>query len=294
MMFERLRLAGAGLADGEIALARRAGRGGTVVFCHANGLNASAYRPMLDALDIHEAILAPDARGHGRTRLAAAPRALTSWTRYADDLAAILAAVAPEPPLTLVGHSMGAVTALLAAASGPPPARLVMIEPVVVPRLARLGARLPVPGLMPRLVPIARRAARRRAAWPDVAAARDALGRSAFFGRWDPAALAGYLDDGLVASPNGVRLSCEPAWEAASFAAQAHRFWRPLRRTLERGVPVHVLHAETGSTVPADAARRLALAGCAVTRAGGDHMLPLHRPADAAAFVRLALRGGWV
>ena len=290
------------LPDGAVALLRRVGRGGTLVFCHANGLNAGAYRPMLDALGTDEAVIAPDARGHGRTGLAAPPRALRSWTLYADDLAATLAALDPAPPVTLAGHSMGAVTALLAAANGVPAARLVMIEPVIVPRAVRLAARLPLPGLVPRLVPIARRARRRRGAWPDADAVRAAYGRSGFFRAWDEAALAGYLGDGLVEDEEGgVRLSCEPSWEAASFAAQAHRFWGPLRRVIERGVPVHVLHADGtdggrggGSTVPARAASRLARAGCAVTRARGDHMLPLHRPGDAAAYLRLGLRGGGV
>ena len=281
------------LPQGEVAMLRREGRGGTLVFAHANGLNKSAYGPMFEALGIGEALVAFDARGHGRTELPAPPSRLRSWTLYADDLIAALAALDPEPPVTLVGHSMGAVSALLAVAGGAPVSRLVMIEPVIVPDAARLAARTPFLGAaMPRLLPIARRPARRRDGWPDPAAAREAFARSRFFGAWHEAALAGYLRDGLRPDGETVRLACDPAWEAASFAAQAHRFWGPLRRVAQRGVPVHALHVDQGSTVPRAAPGRLARAGVAVARAHGDHLLPLHRPRDAAAFLRLAARGG--
>ena len=279
------------LPQGEVALSRREGRGGTVVFAHANGLNKSAYEPMFAAMETEVALIALDARGHGRTTLPAPPARLRSWTLYADDLVAAVAALSPEPPLTLAGHSLGAVTALLAA-ERLGAARLVLLEPVIVPGTARLAARAPLLSrAMPRLVPIARRAAARRDGWPDEASVRAAYARSRFFGAWDEAALSGYLADGLTRTENGVRLACDPAWEAASFAAQAHRFWRPLRRAA-RSVPVSVLHVDGASTVPRRATGRLARAGCAVTRARGDHLLPQHRPADAAAFLRMAMSGG--
>ena len=287
------------LGDGEVAAlragsARDTGAPGTLVLLHANGLNKSAYGPMAHALGADRRLLLLDARGHGGTRLPAPPGAMRSWTLYADDLTRVLTRMQPEPPVTLLGHSMGAVTALLAAAGGAPAARLVLIEPVLVPGPFRWLARSPVAPLLPRLLPIARRAARRRARFESIEAVRAAYARSTFFGAWDAEAREGYIRDGVTTdgAGEGVRLACDPAWEAASFAGQAHAFWTPLRRVCERGVPVHVLCARSRSTVPTRAITRLVRAGAQVTQMQGDHLLPQTRPEAVAAFVRLALREG--
>ena len=289
------------LGDGEVA-AQRAGPApdadahGTLVLLHANGLNKGAYEPMAETLAQRRHVVLLDARGHGATRLPAPPGAMRSWGLYADDLTRVLARLRPAPPVTLVGHSMGAVAALLAAAGGAPAARLVLIEPVLVPDLFRWLARSPAAALLPRLLPIARRAARRRARFESTEAVSGAYARSAFFGAWDAEAREGYIRDGVTAdgAGQGVRLTCDPAWEAASFAGQAHGFWGPLRRVCERGVPVHVLRAQTHSTVPAQAIPRLVRTGAQVTQMQGDHLLPQTRPEAVAAFVRLALREGGV
>ena len=299
MAFEEGRLA---LPDGDVAYLRRAGRAGagTVLFAHANGLNAGAYLPMLEALGGPESVLALDLRGHGRTTLPAEPEALTRWDLYGEDLGRVVRALAPEGPLVLAGHSLGAVAVLLAAAAGLAAERVVLIEPVVVPRLARLVARGPLRGPLIRRRGIAGRAARRRDGWPDEASARARYAEAAFFAGWHEGALDGYLARGLRPDGDGdgdgagVRLACAPAWEAASFAAQGHAFWRPLGQVAAR-LPVHVLKARgTGSTVPEHAVTRLVRAGALTTQAEGSHMLPTERPAAVAAYLALVLSGASV
>ncbi len=68
-----------------------------VHFAHATGMCAALYVPLLERLAPHVNVVASDARGHGATRLAADPAAMTSWTTYADDLGAMLDVLPPPP-----------------------------------------------------------------------------------------------------------------------------------------------------------------------------------------------------
>lgn len=280
------------LPDGDVAYLTRAGQpdAGTLIFAHANGLNAGAYLPMLAALSGPRGVIALDMRGHGRTRLPAEPAALTQWTLYAEDLVRILRALAPGGPLVLAGHSMGAVSMLLAADLGLAAERLVMIEPVILPRAARLIARSPLRGPIIERRGIAARAAKRRDGWPDAAAARAQYAGTAFFKDWPDKALDGYLARGLMPAEDGVRLSCAPPWEAASFAAQGHRFWAPLARVAGQ-MPTHVLGARGRTTVPTSALARLVRSGARLTQMEGGHMLPAERPADVAAYLMMTFAG---
>ena len=51
-----------------------------LVFAHANGFCASAYIQLLEPLAATFEIIAPDLRGHGRTRLPADPAGHRDWT----------------------------------------------------------------------------------------------------------------------------------------------------------------------------------------------------------------------
>jgi pimeloyl-ACP methyl ester carboxylesterase len=62
-----------------------------LVFAHANGFCASANDQMLTPLADRFDIVAPDLRGHGRTRLPADPDTHRSWDIHAADLCALYA-----------------------------------------------------------------------------------------------------------------------------------------------------------------------------------------------------------
>ncbi|NWG45257.1 MAG: alpha/beta hydrolase [Alphaproteobacteria bacterium] len=250
-----------------------------LVFCHATGFNAQTYRTLLAPLAGALRILAPDQRGHGLTELPADPDALVSWDLYAADLKAFVAALGLGPAL-YAGHSMGGVVSLLAGpALGERLRGLVLLEPVILPRAFYWAARLPGRGRMRmKANPMARQAARRRALWPSrgemLAAWR---GRGAFTG-WEDGVLADYIAGGTRADPEGVRLSCAPAFEAATFASQAHRPWAAVERV---SAPVHLIAAGAFSTCPPLVTERLARRrpDWRIERVPGTgHFLPMERP----------------
>lgn len=252
-----------------------------LVFLHATGFNGRSYAPLLEPLADRLHMLLPDARGHGTTTLTADPRRLTSWDGLADDLIMLLDATgAPATPPVVAGHSLGAITALLAAAKRPELIRrLLLIDPVFTQAAARRIARIPGgPALLRRIVPIAANAARRHAVFADRQSAAARYRPRRLFRSWQPGFLEAYLADGLVDCAQGVRLACDPAWEAAVFSALGHN-WRKAAAAVR--CPVHILAAAHGSTAAA-ALPGLLAAQPAITAeviAGAGHMIPMEQPA---------------
>ena len=214
-------------------------------FAHATGMHAGLYARLLAPLADRFHILASDARGHGHSPGGPVGDKI-DWDTFADDLLAVIDAIAPAAPWLLAGHSMGGSVSLLAAAAWPDRvAGLVLIDPPFIPfaiaRAAReAGATLPNP--------MADQAGKRRASFPDVATARAAWHGRGVFRSWSDADLDAYLGDGLLPSPDGVTLACAPAWEAATFRGVSMRV-EPALAALQR--PFMLIAGEQGSTVPA-------------------------------------------
>lgn len=181
------------------------GPDGTLVFVHATGLNGLSYIPMLRRVDHQGEILIPTLRGHGADRLEADPDRLISWELLASDLLETLSERKFETPLILAGHSAGAVTALMAARQLRP-SKVLMIEPVVLPRLIVALCKTPLRKRVTRRIPIAKKAAARRADFPSKEEAKAYYQTKSFFRDWEEAALDGYLAEGLTKTEQGVTL----------------------------------------------------------------------------------------
>ena len=243
-----------------------------LVFVHANGFNAMTYRSLLAPLSGSLRIWAPDLRGHGRTTLPADPASRRGWTDHRDDLVALLDAL-DGPPAVLAGHSMGATSALLAAAERPDRvSKLVLLDPVIWRRWVVMAFHLPLLDRMGSRIPLVRNARRRRALFDSREQAMAAYaGRGAFRG-WPEMMLADYLADGLLETDEGLALACPPEWEASNYAAQSHDPWRALKR-LDR--PVRILKAGAGSTCHVPEHPRGLPHVVVETVQGGTHFFPM-------------------
>ncbi len=242
-----------------------------LVFSHANGFNARTYRSLLSPLTAEFRIFAIDLRGHGATTLPADPEAHGGWNMFRDDLLAFVDAIA-EGPVALAGHSMGGTSSLLAAAHRPEKVRaLGLLDPVIFDAAVR-SDRTDESALY-------QGARRRRAVFPDKAAAYAAyLGRGAFR-TWPAEMLADYVEAGFQPTPDGeVTLACSPLWEAASYAVHNYDPYAAFR---DSRCPIRILRAEEASTTqlgPFEA--ELAATGRVgiETMPGTTHFLPMERP----------------
>lgn len=111
-------------ANGVSTRYRRAGSGPPLVLAHGLTDSARCWARIADDLARDHDVVAYDARGHGRSSLPTGPRAVTDM---ADDLLALIAALGLERPAVL-GHSMGANTAAMAAGRGPEAIGAVLLE----------------------------------------------------------------------------------------------------------------------------------------------------------------------
>ncbi len=254
-----------------------------LLFCHATGFCASVYKQMLQALSADFDIYALDLRGHGRTELAADPDQLQSWNIYARDISQFLNAH-KRTNWILAGHSMGAVTATMAARGRNDIDALKLIEPVAMPPLLAYAAKLPIWPYCARRLPLVQQAARRRSHWPDRAAAQSSYARKKLFAGWSEGVLSDYLEDGLCEDGEGVSLACAPRWEAATFAAQANHFWKAVA---DAPAAVSVLAADHPSTTTGSVARnRFSRFGASVALVGDvSHLAPMENPDLVAKFV---------
>ena len=258
-----------------------ADRSPDLVFLHANGFNALTYRRILAPLAARFRVLGFDLRGHGASTLPAVVEGRTGWDDFRDDLVVAVAELDVRAAV-LAGHSMGGATALAGAALAPFAARrLVLFDPVLLPRNAS--------GLTLTHNPLLEAARRRRAQFPSRRIALHIYRGRRAFADWPDDMLADYVEGGFRHLPGGgVRLACEPAWEASNFANAASDPWPIL---LDPPCPVDIIRAERDSTCRTDGEEAvLAAHGVSVEVVPGtSHFLPMQRPELATERLRRAL-----
>lgn len=260
-----------------------------IVFIHATGFNARTYRTLLEPLGERFHVLALDMRGHGLTTLPHKLFSYTSWKRHRDDLIAVLEHF--TAPVTLAGHSMGATISLLTAGVRTDLVNgLALLEPVVLPAAGYALSQLPLgPQLQRMAMPLAVGAAKRRNEFASREEAVAAFTGRGIFKTFPVEVIADYVGDGLIDDgKGGFKLSCAPAFEAATYTAQRHDPWGALRRVTD---PLVLLRAEKGSTITEAAMHRIAMIKAdarVATVEGAGHMLPMERPDRARAAIESA------
>jgi pimeloyl-ACP methyl ester carboxylesterase len=98
------------------ALGRTRGAPVTVIFIHGYALNQDSWHFQRRDLRGSARLVFWDHRSHGRS--STADRSVT-FTRLASDLGHVVDQIAPDGPIVLVGHSMGAMTILALAEERP-------------------------------------------------------------------------------------------------------------------------------------------------------------------------------
>lgn len=262
-----------------------------LVFAHATGFNASAYKSLLGLLSPEIRVVAFDQRGHGNTSLPADPSRLRSWEVYAQDLVKLLEKMTTRP-VHFAGHSMGSIAGAMAAAVEPALFRsLTLFDPVLVRPAFYHLMRSPLGGLLRGRMSLAGNAARRRSQWAGRASVVQSYRGRGVFADLPHVVLMDYLEDGLVEGNNGVRLACKPAWEAATFRSQQHRIWRHLDAL--PSMPVAVIIAEHQSTFRVPPSKLLASVPEATFHImqGCGHFAPLQQPEVARDYLENTLLG---
>lgn len=251
------------------------GTGPVIHIAHANGFPPGTYGQLIRNL-----------KGHGRVvswttlplREGTRPEEVAGWNDLAIDLRAGLDKCGLSGVVG-VGHSLGAVVSLMAAAADPGLFRgLVLVDPVLFAGWRSLAwGLIRMVGQAHRFY-LARGARKRRDQWPS----RDVVlrawtGRAPFSG-WASGVLEDYVESGFVDAPTGVKLAYPKEWEAHLFECAPHSVWSTARRVV---VPVVVLRGEESDTFLPSACRRLKKElpeARIVDVPGTSHFVPMERP----------------
>lgn len=182
-----------------------------------------------------------------------------------------------------MGHSRGAVSSMLLAIKRPDLVKaLVLIDPTILPYSSMWYIYLAKRTGLIKFIPIAARAAKRKALWPDRKTIYAAYRKKPMFQVWDPRCLEAYINDGTENNGDGIKLSCSPAWESRCFSVYPHDLWHFIPRIQQ---PVLVIYGGRSDTFLGRAAKRFqqkvphALFHC-FKKSG--HFFPMEKPQETA------------
>lgn len=242
------------------------------------GLNALCFAPFARSLTDELHVVGLDLSGHGRSDRSER----VDWSLFVDDVVAAVRAVGV--PAFGVGHSLGA-TALIGAESTRPGSfsGLFCYEPIITDEA------------MPDRPPSGANAEAARRRRRRFVSRQEALARFSTrppLAHFDPDALAGYLEDGLVDGKDGsVSLACTPETEAAIYESAAD--FHVLDMLDQVRCPVTVAFGSESNVMSRAGAevvcRRLAQARVVEVQRT-DHFGPFTEPALVASAVITALR----
>lgn len=263
----------------------------TVVLAHGWTLDTRTWGPVSRSLvgSARAQVVRFDHRGHGRS--AAVDPSTMTLEQLADDMAAVIAAVAPEGPLVLGGHSMGGMTIMALAERHPQ--ILDRVGGVAFVATASGGLAGHTMGLPPRAARTFQAAERRVYASPGWATRRH-LG--------SPRVLAPglrWLLLGPRPGPEATRItvesvaSCRPL-TVSGFRAALEAHDRDGALAAFAGIPTVVLAGSKDRLTPVRLSRRIVSALPSASLSifpGSGHMLPVERSAGVAGRISALVDG---
>ena len=244
-----------------------------LVLSPANGFPPQVYQPLLDLLAPHYQVWLAEHRPMWNN--SGIPPQRLNWNVLALDLTQQIRQQ-QLGPVTLVGHSLGAVLGLMAAVKEPELFEcLVLVEPVFFPaNKARLLRWLP--WRLKRKLPIVAKTLGRPSRFKSKQAAFDFHRCKKAFANLSDQALMHYIEHGFHHDQSS-ELRFSKLWEAAIYASLPN-VWPYLRRVT---VPVIGFRAEYSNTLAVKEWclwRKLRSDHQLLEFKGSEHLLPLTEP----------------
>lgn len=190
-----------------------------IYFAHANGYPPGSYQPIIDALAEKRQVFSYLQRPLWQPT--PDPDTLKTWQQLADDVIAFFDQNNMKN-VVAVGHSLGSVTAFMAAQKRPDLIKaLVMIEPVALPWLFCWLTRV-FPGTVKKRVSIINKALGRPNRFDSLQAAFDFHRKPRAFKRISDENLWDYIKAGVINKEGEFQLAYPREWEARVYATATY------------------------------------------------------------------------
>lgn len=271
-------------------------KGPLLVFAHANGYPPVAYRsflnPILNDYQVFSLYLRPFWPDSN-------PQEMRDWRTFRDDylpeVEGLIEKYGKQSSSTGqvigVGHSLGAMTTLMAAIETPDLFQaLVLIEPVLFPRLRGVLMRLLAPfGILKRIHPLIKGTLKRKTRFESREAMYERYRVKPVFSGLSDQVLRDYVEGLTVEETDGeVKLNYPPDWESRIYETGGIADWYVWRNLSKVECPVLVIRGED-TYVLFDRVINAMVGklpkGEGYTMEGTGHLVPLEEPGDTAALV---------
>lgn len=207
-----------------------------ILLMHANAYTPGCYLSMCKGLSEEYSISAPYQRP---TWVGSDPKRFSKWSTLADDIISHLEAT-QQGPVIGVGHSMGSIALWYAAQKAPKLfSKLILIEPVILPKLFVLSNKIMPFWLKKRTTPIIKVASHRTNRWSTKEELRSYLTSKRVFQRFDSDVLENFMDDAFVYEDE-ITLRYPREWEARIYGT-APDMWGMMKRL---PCPMTIIRAE--------------------------------------------------
>jgi pimeloyl-ACP methyl ester carboxylesterase len=252
------------------------GAGPPLHFAHSNGFPPATFRRLIGILRAERHVYSMEARPLWPD---SDPMEIQNWHELADDLQrevdqrGIRGAVG-------IGHSLGAVTTLLAAAKDPSLfSAVVAVDPVLLAGWATVAWGTTKAIGLGNQLPLVRGARTRTKSFPDRDRSTDAYRKRKMFQQWQPDVFEDYWMAALVPDGGGGwTLRYPRRWEARIFRVSPHNVWPELRKLC---VPSLFIQGEHSDAFCPNAVRKVRrqVPGARVEVFGGyGHCVPMEDP----------------
>ena len=259
------------------------GEGPRLHFAHANAYTPGCYRQLFKHLTPRYHVVAMEQRPLWSQE---PPESVTGWHDFADDLITCFDQQGWREVIG-VGHSLGGIATMIAAAQRPDLFRaLVFIDPVLFPPdfEGMLREQFGITDF--EQAPVVQGARRRRERWESRAAAFQHFRPKRVFQLFSDEALWDYVNYGLREDANGeVYTAMSRDWEAHVYLTSAPNVWPELSQIT---LPMMGLRAEHSNTLFLDAWEHWATVhpqAHLLQMAGVTHLLPMEIPEQVAAAI---------
>lgn len=251
---------------------------------HGTGFSAMTLAAMASQLPSDSSIWLTDVPGHG---LSTQPsKRMPNWQKMADTVANAIyqqANVKVDGPLIGIGHSMGGVLTLLAAAKYPDLfSEIILLDPVLFKNEMIIAQQLMRATGAWRQRALVKSVANRTSSWPDLDSMKENIAEKSFYKTWHPQVIDDYCQySSTPNSDSSVQLSCSPKWEASIFGSYPKGLWQAVRKIQ---LPVNILVAKNTYFFIPSAVKRAAKENSQIKwqEFGERHCFPMEQPVETA------------
>jgi pimeloyl-ACP methyl ester carboxylesterase len=252
---------------------------------HGTGFSAMTMAAMASQLPTDSSIWITDVPGHG---LSTQPTTrMPSWQKMADTVADAIyqqANVKMNGPLIGIGHSMGAILTLLAAAKYPDLfSEIILLDPVLFKNEMIIAQQLMRATGIWRHRELVKSVGNRTAKWSSLEVMKSEIARKSFYRPWHEQVINDYCQYSTTLNrDNSVELSCSPKWEASIFGSYPKGLWQAVRKI---SLPVNILVANKTYFFIPNAVKRAAKINKNIQwqKFGNHHCFPMEQPIETAA-----------